>query len=212
MPEVKFIGRGENDLIAALAMLSCDLVNARSFGQSMERIADSMSDGNRALVRKIDELEEAAKEAGERLGVTMKEKAELEAQVQALKDGRFPDWMLNRDDRGVVVGIHWGGCYYSAADSRVVDLAEFTDCFAKRKPGEPVFVLLGRDPEGAATIRFWADLRAKRSYSDCSLAYESRKLDEAREIADSFDRWRNENGSSAKTSAVRRAVPRHPED
>lgn len=214
----------------SVAMLAMDLCHARSVYRRLERIADSMSDGNRALVRKIDELEDAAKEAGERLGVTMKEKAELSAQVEALKDGRSPDWMLNRDDQGVVVGIHWGGRYFSAAseasvtfenDGRRVTTISATvnsahDCLVKCKPGEPFFVLLGRDPEGAATIRFWADRRSKRSFGDNSFVFEKGKIDEAREIADAFDKWRIENGSSAKPRGnggePRPMVPRRPED
>lgn len=35
-------------------------------------------------------------------------------------------------------------------------------CLAKRKPGEPIFVLLGRDPEAPDAIRAWAERRAAR--------------------------------------------------
>lgn len=33
------------------------------------------------------------------------------------------------------------------------------DCLAKRRPGEPMFIILGRDPDGANTVRGWASRR-----------------------------------------------------
>lgn len=33
------------------------------------------------------------------------------------------------------------------------------DCLAKRRPGEPMFILLGRDPDAHNVVRFWADRR-----------------------------------------------------
>lgn len=35
-------------------------------------------------------------------------------------------------------------------------------CYAKADPDEPMFILLGRDPEAALTVRFWAALRLAR--------------------------------------------------
>jgi len=34
------------------------------------------------------------------------------------------------------------------------------DCFAKAEPDEPVFVLLGRDPQAAHLVSIWSKLRA----------------------------------------------------
>lgn len=33
------------------------------------------------------------------------------------------------------------------------------DCLAKRRPGEPMFILLGRDPDGHNLVRSWAERR-----------------------------------------------------
>jgi hypothetical protein len=34
------------------------------------------------------------------------------------------------------------------------------DCLAKARPGEPMFIILGRDPDGATIVKLWADRRA----------------------------------------------------
>ncbi len=34
------------------------------------------------------------------------------------------------------------------------------DCFAKAEPDEPVFVLLGRDPQAAHLVSIWSKIRA----------------------------------------------------
>lgn len=205
-----------HQLRKSIVMLAMDLCHARSAYRSLERIADSMSDGNRILVRKIDELEAAANEAGERLVITMKEKAELSESLEAAlcaSAAALTSGMVTRDDTGTVVGIHFGGRYFTRSDPRNDSpVNDICGCLAKRQPGEPIFVLLGRDPEGAMAIRFWADRRGSRSFEDQSFVFESRKVNEAREIADSFDKWRIEHGSSAKTPEPRRAIPRRPED
>lgn len=33
------------------------------------------------------------------------------------------------------------------------------ECLAKRLPGEPMFIILGRDPDGAAIVRLWGERR-----------------------------------------------------
>jgi hypothetical protein len=59
------------------------------------------------------------------------------------------------------------------------------DCYEKAHPDEPMFVLLGRDPAGAAVVRFWMDLRAEFSNRDKDKAM----LDEAAACAEAMDKW-----------------------
>src|SRR5690606_37665122 len=33
------------------------------------------------------------------------------------------------------------------------------DCLGKRRDGEPMFIILGRDPDGAHVVRYWAQRR-----------------------------------------------------
>lgn len=35
------------------------------------------------------------------------------------------------------------------------------DCYARAEPDEPVFVLLGRDPDAPMLIRLWAEIRKR---------------------------------------------------
>lgn len=41
------------------------------------------------------------------------------------------------------------------------ELQKPTSCFNKAEWNEPIFVLLGRDPAAAATIRFWCEERQR---------------------------------------------------
>lgn len=50
------------------------------------------------------------------------------------------------------------------------------------KPGEPVFILIGSDIVAAGTIREWARSAEARGAPDF-------KTEDARNIADEFDRW-----------------------
>lgn len=54
------------------------------------------------------------------------------------------------------------------------------DCYAKARPDEPIFVLLARDPDAPAVVRFWATLRAQRD-SGCP------KVQEAEHCADAME-------------------------
>lgn len=67
------------------------------------------------------------------------------------------------------------------------------DCYANALPGEPMFVLLARDPMFAELVRIWSDRRARdiacgeRPLSDAAM------VTEARECADAGEQWRRKN-------------------
>ena len=56
------------------------------------------------------------------------------------------------------------------------------DCYEKAHPDEPMFILLGRDPIGAAAVRLWAEAREAIKPSDP-------KVLEAVECATAMDVW-----------------------
>lgn len=56
------------------------------------------------------------------------------------------------------------------------------DCIAKALPGEPMFVILGRDPDGATMVRLWAQRRKD--------AGDAAHADPVFAIADDMDAWR----------------------
>lgn len=71
------------------------------------------------------------------------------------------------------------------------------DCLSKARPGEPMFVLLGRDPVMEATIRFWADAREqamRRPYGDPDALPDTPRewghIDGARRFADAARAYR----------------------
>ena len=55
------------------------------------------------------------------------------------------------------------------------------DCLAKRKPGEPLFVILGRDPDGGNIVRLWAERRRDAGDPD--------HAEPVFAIADAMDAW-----------------------
>lgn len=57
-------------------------------------------------------------------------------------------------------------------------------CAQNAKEGEPVFILLGRDPEAPAALKYWAGMRQKREP-------ESTKSYDAWETSDLMDKYRN---------------------
>lgn len=60
------------------------------------------------------------------------------------------------------------------------------DCYTNAEADEPMFVLLGRDPQASRLVRQWATERANRTgYTD--------KVSEALRVADEMDNWRNKN-------------------
>lgn len=61
------------------------------------------------------------------------------------------------------------------------------DCYEKAHPDEEMFVLLGRDPSGAALVRAWARIREAGGEDPAVVA-------EAMECADKMDAWAEEQG------------------
>lgn len=59
------------------------------------------------------------------------------------------------------------------------------DCYENAAPDEPMFILLGRDPLAAGLVREWADQREAVAVTARQFA----KVAEARQCADSMDRW-----------------------
>lgn len=49
-------------------------------------------------------------------------------------------------------------------DKPSAHLADAFDAMKKLEDGEPYFLLLGRDPDAEATIKFWCQLRRNRAY------------------------------------------------
>ena len=56
------------------------------------------------------------------------------------------------------------------------------DCYANAHPDEPMFVLLGRDPLGAALVRMWCDARDALKPGD-------KKIAEAANCAALMEAW-----------------------
>ncbi len=59
------------------------------------------------------------------------------------------------------------------------ELENPNSCLNKALPHEMLFVLLGRDPDAPATVRYWTSLRARRERNQCH----DSKVPEARECA-----------------------------
>jgi hypothetical protein len=58
------------------------------------------------------------------------------------------------------------------------------DCLAKAKPGEPMFIILGRDPDGGNIVRLWAQRRFD--------AGDTEHAGPVFAIADAMDAWRDD--------------------
>lgn len=56
------------------------------------------------------------------------------------------------------------------------------DCYGKAHPDEPMFVLLGRDPQAGLLVRTWIAIRRRRGESAEVLA-------EAEQCANAMDAW-----------------------
>jgi hypothetical protein len=56
------------------------------------------------------------------------------------------------------------------------------DCYAEAKPDEPMFVLLGRDPDGPLLVEIWARQRELRGE-------DAAKVAEARDCAEAMRIW-----------------------
>lgn len=62
------------------------------------------------------------------------------------------------------------------------------DCYANADPDEPMFVLLGRDPDAVILVRLWALLRAHRNDPD-----DETKIKEAIACSDAMALWNLEH-------------------
>lgn len=84
--------------------------------------------------------------------------------------------------------------------SGTIDLRGAYDALEKAKLGEPIFVLLGRDHAGPATLTEWCRLRRNQAFKRFGgservtdkelLAAELRQCAEAEEMAERFAEWR----------------------
>ena len=71
------------------------------------------------------------------------------------------------------------------------------DCYDKLDPDEPMFVLMGRDPQAGYIVRCWAEDRVRKIAADrdggviSSVQYEleMNKVLEAYKCADDMDAW-----------------------
>lgn len=67
-------------------------------------------------------------------------------------------------------------------------------CYARALPDEPMFILLGRDPDAPFTIRNWARTRDARLLSSGEIpADDERQMQLAESDAQDFEAWRIEN-------------------
>jgi hypothetical protein len=62
------------------------------------------------------------------------------------------------------------------------EMREPKSCLNKATSNEPIFVLRGKDPVGAATVRHWATM--------ADGIHESEKIEEALRLANQMDKWR----------------------
>ena len=68
---------------------------------------------------------------------------------------------------------------------KIDEIAAGDSCLNKAADDEPVFVLRAKDPNGAQTVRHWANIAGEN--------HEPEKITEARELADKMDEWRKQN-------------------
>lgn len=62
------------------------------------------------------------------------------------------------------------------------------DCYENAEPDEPIFVLLGRDPDAPALVKMWALARLFRGE-------DAAKVQEAFDCANAMETWKKENRS-----------------
>lgn len=66
------------------------------------------------------------------------------------------------------------------------------DCYENADPDEPMFILLGRDPDGPRLVDEWANARENRGYNP-------EKVAEARQCAESMRQWLAKIGRTETT-------------
>lgn len=69
------------------------------------------------------------------------------------------------------------------------------DCYANAEPDEPIFILLGRDPNAPGAIRLWADARAEAVLIGAKPKTDMRIVEEARECAMQMETYRAERSA-----------------
>lgn len=77
------------------------------------------------------------------------------------------------------------------AKDTIAGAARGEGCLGRSHNDEPVFVLCARDRFSSSVVRRWADLQAAATHPDSP---GRRKADEAREVAQAMDDWRNTHG------------------
>lgn len=65
------------------------------------------------------------------------------------------------------------------------------DCYAHAHPDEPMFVLLGRDPDAPKLVEAWADVRERNSEDPAKVA-------EARACAQTMRAWLERLGKTER--------------
>ena len=68
------------------------------------------------------------------------------------------------------------------------------DCYANAEPDEPMFILLGRDPNAPSIVEAWADIR-ERDGEDAT------KVQEARDCANNMRTWLRKLGKEERPLA-----------
>lgn len=76
------------------------------------------------------------------------------------------------------------------------------DCADRAKPDEPVFTLLGRDPNAGAAIRAWAASREMSIRNGQFPLEDMHKVWEAKTAADEVDRFARGRGANLRTDAT----------
>lgn len=74
------------------------------------------------------------------------------------------------------------------------------DCYANALPDEPMFVLLGRDPQAPALVARWADKREGEIRKGARPVSDLPMVAEARACAQQMRKWRNINDGKWKKS------------
>lgn len=67
------------------------------------------------------------------------------------------------------------------------------DCYAKAKEDEPMFVLLGRDPDFSRLVNLWADRREEDVKCGNRPNEDMEVVGEARKCASDGQEWRKKN-------------------
>lgn len=67
------------------------------------------------------------------------------------------------------------------------------DCYTNALPDEPMFILLGRDPDAPFLVSEWAGRREHQINISNRPESDRAMVEEARQCAEAMRRWRREN-------------------